>query len=305
MTKGFLDHMRVVPDHRVPGLATYPLDEILLPTLVGVVCGADDFEGFGEVATGALDWLRGFLPFTDGVATAQTLRKVFRLLDPQALERGFSAWAASIRPAAREVVAVDGNTLRGSRQSDGTGTLYLVSATPRRPSWCWRNAPSTANPTRSRRSRNSSTCSRSKERSFPSTRWGRKRRSWRASSTAGRTMCSPSRAIRRAFTTTPSFFLPIPHAPRPARAKLRPTRTMAGSKSASTAPPPGWPSVTRSGRVYALSPRSLQGASTKNPARRASRQGSTSLRSNPIQEPSLLPCARIGGSKTISIGPWT
>lgn len=128
MTKGFLDHMRVVPDYRVPGLATYPLDEILLPTLVGVVCGADDFEGVGEVATGALDWLRGFLPFTDGVATAQTLRKVFRLLDPQALERGFSAWAASIRPAAREVVAVDGNTLRGSRQSDGTGTLYLVSA---------------------------------------------------------------------------------------------------------------------------------------------------------------------------------
>lgn len=133
MGKGFLDHMRIVPDHRVPGMVTYPLDEILLTTLVGVVCGADDWDGVEEVASGALDWLRGVLPFANGVATAQTLRKVFRLLDSQALERGFAAWAASTRQAgravvAREVVAVDGKTLRGSRGSDGNGALHLVSA---------------------------------------------------------------------------------------------------------------------------------------------------------------------------------
>ncbi len=63
MTRGFLDHMRVVPDHRVPGMVTYPLDKILLTTLVGVVCGGDDWEGIEEVAEGALDWLRQFLPF--------------------------------------------------------------------------------------------------------------------------------------------------------------------------------------------------------------------------------------------------
>ncbi|MBU3889418.1 MULTISPECIES: transposase family protein [Methylosinus] len=70
-----------------------------------------------------MDWLRGYLPFENGVATTQTLRKVFRLLDPKALERGFAAWTASVRPLAREVVAVDGKTRRGSRQSDGTGAL--------------------------------------------------------------------------------------------------------------------------------------------------------------------------------------
>ena len=47
MSLGFLDHMRVVPDHRIPGMVTYPLDEVLLATLVGVVCGADDWEGCG------------------------------------------------------------------------------------------------------------------------------------------------------------------------------------------------------------------------------------------------------------------
>ncbi len=48
-------------------------------------------EGVEELATGALDWLRGFLPFANGVPTAQTLRKVFRLLDAEALQRGFAA----------------------------------------------------------------------------------------------------------------------------------------------------------------------------------------------------------------------
>lgn len=128
MVEGFLDQMRIVPDHRIPGMVTYPLDEILLTTLVGVVCGADDWEGIEEVAVGALEWLRAFLPFENGVATAQTLRKVFRLLDPEALERAFVSWAASLRPLAREVVAIDGKTLRGSRQPNGTRALHLVSA---------------------------------------------------------------------------------------------------------------------------------------------------------------------------------
>jgi predicted transposase YbfD/YdcC len=129
MSLGFLDHMRVVPDHRIPGMVTYPLDEVLLATLVGVVCGANDWEGVEEVATGALQWLCGFLPFANGIPTAQTLRKVFRLLDTQALQRGFAAWAASMRAEAREVIGVDGKTLRGSKTSpDGKGALHLVSA---------------------------------------------------------------------------------------------------------------------------------------------------------------------------------
>ena len=143
MSLGFLDHMRVVPDHRIPGMVTYPLDEILLATLAGIVCGADDWDGIEEIATGALDWLRGFLPFAEGVPTAQTFRKVFRLLDAPALQRGFAAWAASMRGAAREVIAVDGKTLRGSKMSsDGRARCIWFRLTPPRPGWCWRSGRS-------------------------------------------------------------------------------------------------------------------------------------------------------------------
>ncbi len=30
MSLGYLDHMRVVRDHRIPGMVTYPSDEVLL-----------------------------------------------------------------------------------------------------------------------------------------------------------------------------------------------------------------------------------------------------------------------------------
>jgi hypothetical protein len=97
MGLGFLDQTRAVPDHRIPGMMTNPLDEILLATPVGVVCRADDWEGVDEVANGALDWLRRFLPFANGLPMAQTLREVFRLLDTLALTKGFAVWAASGR----------------------------------------------------------------------------------------------------------------------------------------------------------------------------------------------------------------
>ncbi len=39
----FLEQMKEIPDHRITGMVTCPLDEILLATLVGVLCGADDW----------------------------------------------------------------------------------------------------------------------------------------------------------------------------------------------------------------------------------------------------------------------
>jgi predicted transposase YbfD/YdcC len=129
MVRGFLNYMGQVPDHRIPGMVTYPINEILLASLVGVVCGADDWDGIVEVAEASLEWLRGFLPFSEGVATAQTFRKVFRLIDRRTLSEAFAAWAGSARRRQGEVIAVDGKTLRGSKSSaDGKGALHLVSA---------------------------------------------------------------------------------------------------------------------------------------------------------------------------------
>lgn len=129
MRVNFLDHIRDIEDPRVPGMVLYPLDEVLLTVLVGLLCRAEDFDEIEDICTELLDWLKLFLPFERGIAPAQTLRRTLARLDPRRLEEAFAAWTASLAERVRGVVAVDGKTVRGSKQdAGGKGALHLVSA---------------------------------------------------------------------------------------------------------------------------------------------------------------------------------
>ena len=129
MSVNFLDEIRDIEDPRVPGMVLYPLEEILLSVLVGSLCRAEDFDEIEEVCTGIVDWLRQFLPFERGIAPEQTLRRTLARLEPRRLEEAFARWTASLAERVRGVVAIDGKTLRGSKQdASGHGALHLVSA---------------------------------------------------------------------------------------------------------------------------------------------------------------------------------
>lgn len=125
----FIEQIEQIEDPRVPGMVVYPLQEMLLTVLVGVLCRAEDFDEIEDVCNELVDWLRQFLPFKPGIAPAQTLRRTLARLAPLQLEAAFSAWVKSLAEHVRGVVAVDGKTLRGSkRDADGKGALHLVSA---------------------------------------------------------------------------------------------------------------------------------------------------------------------------------
>jgi hypothetical protein len=75
-------------------------------------------------------WLRSFLRLANGIPSHDTFRRVFMLIDPDAFEACFTAWAQSFAEAFdREVVAIDGKTLRRSfDRGRAQGPLHLVSA---------------------------------------------------------------------------------------------------------------------------------------------------------------------------------
>lgn len=129
MNASFLDHICDLEDPRIPGMVSYPLDEVLLTALVGLICRAEDFDEIEDICAELLDWMRRFLPFEHGVAPAQTLRRTFARLDPRRLEEAFASWTASLAERVRGVIAVDGKTVRGSKHGPtGEGALHLVSA---------------------------------------------------------------------------------------------------------------------------------------------------------------------------------
>lgn len=129
MSANFLDYIGDIEDPRIAGMVVYSLDEILLTVLVGLLCRAEDFDEIEDVGVELLDWFRRILPFEHGIAPAQTLKRTLARLDPRQLEMAFAAWVKNLAGRIRGVVAIDGKTVRGSKQdADGTGALHLVHA---------------------------------------------------------------------------------------------------------------------------------------------------------------------------------
>jgi hypothetical protein len=73
-------------------------------------------------------WLRGFLELPKGVPSADTLRRVFAALEPQAFAACFGAWVGALAGVLKgEVVAVDGKAIKGAYEAASRTTpLYLL-----------------------------------------------------------------------------------------------------------------------------------------------------------------------------------
>ena len=127
MTKSLLSHFEALEDPRIKGLVTYPLSELLLGALVGVICGAEDFEEIVLVCQEKIDFLRKFLTYTNGIASPDTFQRVFDLLDAKVFSGCFAAWIASLIGHVEGVVAIDGKTVRGAVQPEGRA-LHILSA---------------------------------------------------------------------------------------------------------------------------------------------------------------------------------
>lgn len=129
MAQTFLDRIEAIEDPRIPGMVHYPLAEILLVVLVGFLCRCEDFDEIVDLAQEEVVWFRKLLPFAQGVAPAQTMRRTLARLNPKQLDQAFSGWVSELGDRVRGVIAIDGKTLRGSKHSsDGAGALHLVQA---------------------------------------------------------------------------------------------------------------------------------------------------------------------------------
>jgi hypothetical protein len=95
-----------------------------------VIACAESWDDIALYGRSKLAWLRSFLELPNGIPSHDTFRRVFMLIDPEAFEAGFSAWAGSLAAGfEREVVAIDGKTLRRSfDRKHEHAPLHLVSA---------------------------------------------------------------------------------------------------------------------------------------------------------------------------------
>lgn len=109
------------------------LVDVLVLGFCGVLCGCEDFVEIEAFARSKEDFFRRFLELPHGIPAHDTFRRVFQAVCPQALQDCLIRWLKGLRqaarPAAGDVIAVDGKTLRRTfDRARGLGALHLVSA---------------------------------------------------------------------------------------------------------------------------------------------------------------------------------
>ena len=102
-------------DPRVEGRTTHSLLNIIVISLLAVMCGAKDWEDIEIYAQTCAKWLGEFLdlPAKRKIPGHDTFRRVLSALNPKAFSAALFKLTQGLHEAVRgEVIAIDGKTLR-------------------------------------------------------------------------------------------------------------------------------------------------------------------------------------------------
>jgi predicted transposase YbfD/YdcC len=125
----FLDHFADLPDPRQLSKVIYPLDEILLVSLLAVLAGAETFTAIAQFGKDKLDLLRRLRPFVNGTPDHDRLGEVFAALDTEQFQNCFVSWIAATTAIPADVIAIDGKTSRRAHNKKrGLNPIHMVSA---------------------------------------------------------------------------------------------------------------------------------------------------------------------------------
>ncbi len=121
---------RDLKDPRVAKSCDHKLIDILAITILGVLCGADDFTDLRTFGTLRHDWLKTFLELPQGIPSHDTFQRVLGLLDPRQFSAGLFQWTQALHEATDgKLIAIDGKALRRSfAKKSGKRMLHLVTA---------------------------------------------------------------------------------------------------------------------------------------------------------------------------------
>ena len=124
-----LKYFAELRDPRVERNREHLLEEILLIAIAAVLSGAESWNDIAEYGEDKLAWLKTFLTLPSGIPSHDKFNRVFAALDPEQLENGFVAWVSSIaKRTAGEVVAIDGKSMCGTRETGKRTLVHMVSA---------------------------------------------------------------------------------------------------------------------------------------------------------------------------------
>ena len=116
-----------IEDTRRERSVMYPLHEILMIVLLGVMCGATSYLKIEVFGKSKEEWLKKFMRLEYGIPDACTLRNVIKEIATEKLHEIFVGWMKNVAYQIYGVVAIDGKTACGTKGKDKKA-LHVVSA---------------------------------------------------------------------------------------------------------------------------------------------------------------------------------
>jgi hypothetical protein len=116
MTCALVERLQTIPDPRRPGEnLKHPLVDLILLGFCGVLAGCEDFVESAKWGQVHEVFLRTFLELPHGIASHDTLTRVFGVRQPAGLQAVVLPWLLEQRGLPGDYVHLDGKTLRGTR----------------------------------------------------------------------------------------------------------------------------------------------------------------------------------------------
>lgn len=121
--------MMDVPDPRHPYNQRHKFIDIIVIAIMAVICGMDTWNEIEDWAKSKKEWLETFLELPGGIPSHDTINRVFQMLEPEKFHEAFFRWTVSVTDKIQGVVAIDGKTIRRSREETGKQRpVHVVSA---------------------------------------------------------------------------------------------------------------------------------------------------------------------------------
>jgi len=129
--ESFNRHFGLMQDPRDKRGLRHLLKDILVISILGVICGADEFTEIEEFGKSKYQSLNEFLELPNGIPSHDTFGRVFSVLDPELFRECFVEWVRDVfgPNVVGDIVNIDGKALRRSFDTEkGKSMIYMVSA---------------------------------------------------------------------------------------------------------------------------------------------------------------------------------
>lgn len=126
--EGLMEQIRRLQDPRKRRGVRHPCAVVLGIALCAVICGARSFLGIADWAKGLREQdLRRFGGRRNKPPSEPTIRRMLHAIDAQAFDERIGEWLQAQKALCGKALALDGKTLRGSRDGEKPG-VHLLSA---------------------------------------------------------------------------------------------------------------------------------------------------------------------------------